>query len=97
MFISRALVQSLRVFGLAASVLLRQTPLGDSVSIVSPVLCYSQESSIAHKLLTVTTLSVREHFLVRWPCTCHLVGFIQTASAFTAAEITDAQGYPEIS
>lgn len=59
MFITGALVQSLRVFGLAASVLLRPTPLGDSVSVVSPVLCYSQESSIAHKLLTMTTLSVR--------------------------------------
>lgn len=97
MFITRALVQSLRVFGLAASVLLRQTPLGDGVSIVSPSAVLF--TRIFHGSQTPNShyIEYQEPFLVCCPCTCHLVGLFQTSLAFPAAEITDGQGDPEIS
>lgn len=97
MFISRALVQSLRVFGLAASVLLKQTPLGDGVSIVSPGAVLFARFFHCSQTLNSHYIEYQVPFLVRCPCTCHLVGLAQTASAFAAAEITDGQGDPEIS
>lgn len=99
---TRSLAESLRVFSLppiliAASVLLKQIPFGDNVPMISTKVVFFTGIFHCSQTLNYHYIECQETFPIHCPCTCYLVGLIQTSPAFIAAEITDGQGDLEIS